>query len=202
LRVAKQSAQRRTLTGSMPLACKKASFPIQGAAMTPPKTRPSSQNHGGRGRAATNDPPSLRQWQRLRLADYRLRQLGSGEMSANPGPCGRLLKPLYAQFTAPSRITPKRILADANCRGGMPRRTRQPFQVSGTPTLSFGIRVAAGQLCELTEYMDTALSSACCNRRRPKHERPKINGRLKRSSCSADGVGGSTVPRSISHPLA
>jgi uncharacterized protein len=70
----------------------------------------------------------------------------------------RLLKPLYAQFVAPTRITPKRILADADyvvveCEG-------DAMTVSGeryANTYCWVIRMAAGKLRELTEYMDTAL---------------------------------------------
>jgi uncharacterized protein len=70
----------------------------------------------------------------------------------------RLLKPLYQQFTAPSSITPMRILADgdfvvAECRGDATTRSGEKY----CNTYCFVIRVANGQLKELTGYMDTAL---------------------------------------------
>jgi ketosteroid isomerase-like protein len=70
----------------------------------------------------------------------------------------RLLKPLYAQFTAPSSIVPTRILADgdyvvAECRGDTTTITGERY----ANTYCFVIRMADGQLQELTEYMDTAL---------------------------------------------
>jgi ketosteroid isomerase-like protein len=70
----------------------------------------------------------------------------------------RLLKPLYAQFTAPSRITPTRILADGDyvvveCHGDATTVSGQRY----ANTYYLVIRMAAGQLCEMTEYMDTAL---------------------------------------------
>jgi hypothetical protein len=72
--------------------------------------------------------------------------------------CERLLKPLYEQFTAPSSITPTRILADGDhvvveCRGDAETISGQRY----ANTYCFVIRMAAGQLCEMTEYMDTAL---------------------------------------------
>ncbi len=70
----------------------------------------------------------------------------------------RLLKPLYAQFTAPSSIVPTRILADgdyvvAECRGDATTISGERY----ANTYCFVIRMAGGQLQELTEYMDTAL---------------------------------------------
>ncbi len=69
-----------------------------------------------------------------------------------------LLKPLYAQFTAPSSIVPTRILADgdyvvAECRGDATTISGERY----ANTYCFVIRMAGGQLQELTEYMDTAL---------------------------------------------
>ena len=70
----------------------------------------------------------------------------------------RLTKPLYAQLTAPTRLTPKRILADGDC---------VVVECEGDATTIRGdryantycmvIRLADGKLRELTEYMDTAL---------------------------------------------
>ena len=70
----------------------------------------------------------------------------------------RLLKPLHAQFVAPTRITPKRILADADyvvaqCDGDATTRSGERY----ANTYCFVIRVEDGRLRELTEYMDTAL---------------------------------------------
>ena len=70
----------------------------------------------------------------------------------------RLLRPLYQQFTAPTSIVPKRILADgdfvvAECRGDATTISGEKY----CNTYCFVIRVADGQLKELTEYMDTAL---------------------------------------------
>jgi len=70
----------------------------------------------------------------------------------------RLLKPLYAQFTAPSRITPTRILADGDyvvvqCEGDATTISGQRY----ANTYCLVIRLEDGQLREMTEYMDTAL---------------------------------------------
>jgi ketosteroid isomerase-like protein len=70
----------------------------------------------------------------------------------------RLLKPLYAQFTAPSSITATRILADGDhvvveCHGDATTVSGERY----ANTYCFVIRMAEGQLRELTEYMDTAL---------------------------------------------
>jgi ketosteroid isomerase-like protein len=70
----------------------------------------------------------------------------------------RLLKPLYAQFTAPASITPTRILADGDhvileCKGDATTIAGERY----ANTYCFVIRLADGKLKELTEYMDTAL---------------------------------------------
>lgn len=70
----------------------------------------------------------------------------------------RLLKPLYAQLTSPSRITPTRILADGDhvvveCHGDAMTIAGDPYRNS----YCLVIRMADGQMCEMTEYMDTAL---------------------------------------------
>lgn len=70
----------------------------------------------------------------------------------------QLLKPLYAQFVEPTRLTPERILADGDhvvvqCRGDAV--TRDGPRYANAYCLVF--RVADGKLRELTEYMDTAL---------------------------------------------
>jgi uncharacterized protein len=70
----------------------------------------------------------------------------------------RLLKPLYAQFRAPSRIVPTRILADGDyvvveCHGDATTVSGERY----ANTYCLVIRVEAGRLREMTEYMDTAL---------------------------------------------
>lgn len=70
----------------------------------------------------------------------------------------RLMKPLYRQFTAPTRITATRILADgdyvvAECQGDATTVAGERY----ANTYCFVIRMADGQMHELTEYMDTAL---------------------------------------------
>jgi len=82
----------------------------------------------------------------------------SGEYVGKADVRERLLKPLYAQFTAPSRITPTRILADGDhvvveCHGDATTVSGERY----ANTYCFVIRLAGGQLRELTEYMDTAL---------------------------------------------
>jgi len=70
----------------------------------------------------------------------------------------RLLKPLYAQFTAPSSIIATRILADGDyvvmeCQGDATTISGERY----ANTYCFVIRMADGQMREMTEYMDTAL---------------------------------------------
>ncbi|HVX74580.1 MAG TPA: nuclear transport factor 2 family protein [Bradyrhizobium sp.] len=82
----------------------------------------------------------------------------SGEYVGKAEVRERLLKPLYAQFTAPSSITPTRILADgdhvvAECRGDATTVSGERY----ANTYCFVMRLAEGKLKELTEYMDTAL---------------------------------------------
>jgi ketosteroid isomerase-like protein len=82
----------------------------------------------------------------------------SGEYVGKADVRERLLKPLYAQFIAPSSITATRILADGDhvvveCHGDATTVSGERY----ANTYCFVIRMAAGQLCELTEYMDTAL---------------------------------------------
>jgi ketosteroid isomerase-like protein len=82
----------------------------------------------------------------------------SGEYSGKADVRERLLKPLYAQFVAPSRITPTRFLADGDyvvveCRGEATTLSGEPY----ANAYCFVIRVEAGLLREMTEYMDTAL---------------------------------------------
>lgn len=69
-----------------------------------------------------------------------------------------LLKPLYAQLAAPTRLTPTRFLADRDhvvveCHGEATTLSGERY----ANTYCFVIRVEAGQLRELTEYCDTAL---------------------------------------------
>ena len=70
----------------------------------------------------------------------------------------RLLKPLQAQFTAPSSITATRILADGDyvvmeCQGDATTISGERY----ANTYCFVIRMADGQMREMMEYMDTAL---------------------------------------------
>lgn len=70
----------------------------------------------------------------------------------------QLLKPLYQQFVAPTRITPTRILADGDhvvveCHGDATTVSGERY----ANTYCMVMRLADGQLRELTEYMDTAL---------------------------------------------
>lgn len=82
----------------------------------------------------------------------------SGEYVGKADVRERLLKPLYAQFTPPTRITPTRILADGDhvvvqCHG-------DATTISGARyanTYCLVIRMAGGKFQEITEYMDTAL---------------------------------------------
>jgi hypothetical protein len=82
----------------------------------------------------------------------------SGEYVGKTDVRERLLRPLYAQFTAPSSITPTRILADGDyvvveCHGEATTVLGERY----ANTYCFVIRMAEGKLRELTEYMDTAL---------------------------------------------
>jgi hypothetical protein len=82
----------------------------------------------------------------------------SGEYVGKSDVLERLLKPLYAQFEAPSRIMATNILADGDyvvvqCHGDATTRSGQRY----ANTYCFVLRMAAGQLREMTEYMDTAL---------------------------------------------
>jgi len=82
----------------------------------------------------------------------------SGEYVGKADVRERLLKPLYEQFTAPSSITPTRILADGDhvvveCHGDATTVSGEHY----ANTYCFVIRMAEGQMRELTEYMDTAL---------------------------------------------
>ena len=82
----------------------------------------------------------------------------SGEYVGKADVRERLLKPLYEQFTAPSSITPTRILADGDhvvveCHGDATTVSGERY----ANTYCFVIRMAEGQMREMTEYMDTAL---------------------------------------------
>ena len=82
----------------------------------------------------------------------------SGEYVGKNEVMERLLKPLVAQLTAPTRLTATNILADGDhvvvqCHGDATTVSGQRY----ANTYCFVIRIAAGQLRELTEYMDTAL---------------------------------------------
>ncbi|SHK35311.1 hypothetical protein SAMN05444159_3057 [Bradyrhizobium lablabi] len=82
----------------------------------------------------------------------------SGEYVGKAEVRERLLKPLYAQFIAPSSITPTRILAEGDhvvveCHGDATTISGERY----ANTYCLVIRLAGGQLREMTEYMDTAL---------------------------------------------
>jgi uncharacterized protein len=82
----------------------------------------------------------------------------SGEYVGKAAVLERLLKPLYAQFMAPTRLELKRILADEDyvaveCKGDATTISGERY----ANTYCFVIRLAEGRLRELTEYMDTAL---------------------------------------------
>ena len=82
----------------------------------------------------------------------------SGEYIGKADVCERLLKPLYAQFVAPSSLTATRILADGDyvvveCQGDATKISGERY----ANTYCFVIRIQDGQLREMTEYMDTAL---------------------------------------------
>jgi uncharacterized protein len=82
----------------------------------------------------------------------------SGEYVGKAEVRERLLKPLYTQFVAPSSITATRILTDGD--NVIVQATGDATTVSGeryANTYCFVIRMADGQLRELTEYCDTAL---------------------------------------------
>jgi uncharacterized protein len=82
----------------------------------------------------------------------------SGEYVGKRDVRERLLKPLYEQFVAPTHITPTRILADGDhvvveCHGDATTVSGERY----ANTYCMVMRLADGQLRELTEYMDTAL---------------------------------------------
>ncbi|HLJ70775.1 MAG TPA: nuclear transport factor 2 family protein [Roseiarcus sp.] len=82
----------------------------------------------------------------------------SGEYVGKEDVRERLLKPLHAQFAAPTRITPTRILADGDfvvlqCEGDATTRAGERY----ANTYCLVIRMQDGKMRELTEYMDTAL---------------------------------------------
>jgi uncharacterized protein len=82
----------------------------------------------------------------------------SGTYNGKTDVTERLLKPLYARFNAPSRIVPKRILADGDhvvveCTGDATTLSGERY----ANTYCFVIRIEHGLLKELTEYCDTAL---------------------------------------------
>jgi uncharacterized protein len=82
----------------------------------------------------------------------------SGEYVGKEDIRERLLKPLYAQFVAPTQITTTRILADGDyvvvqCEGDATKHSGERYG----NTYCMVIRLEEGKMCELTEYMDTAL---------------------------------------------
>lgn len=94
--------------------------------------------------------------------DFVWRMIGStawsGEYVGKTNVQERLFKPLYAQFIAPLKITPKRILADGDyvvvqCEGDATTLSGMRY----SNMYCFVIRMREGKFCELTEYMDTAL---------------------------------------------
>ena len=82
----------------------------------------------------------------------------SGEYVGKAAVLERLVKPLYAQLTAPTSLALERILADEDyvvveCKGDATTVSGERY----ANTYCFVIRLAEGRLRELTEYMDTAL---------------------------------------------
>jgi uncharacterized protein len=82
----------------------------------------------------------------------------SGEYAGKAVVREQLLKPLYEQFVAPTNITTSRILADGDyvvveCQGDATTISGERY----ANTYCLVMRVAEGQLREMTEYMDTAL---------------------------------------------
>src|SRR5215470_1522073 len=82
----------------------------------------------------------------------------SGEYVGKTAVLEQLLKPLYAQLTAPTSIEVKRILADEDyvvveCKGDATTLSGERY----ANTYCWVIRLVEGGLLELTEYMDTAL---------------------------------------------
>lgn len=82
----------------------------------------------------------------------------SGEYVGKAAVLERLVKPLYAQLTAPTSLELQRILADEDyvvveCKGDATTVSGERY----ANTYCFVIRLAEGKLRELTEYMDTAL---------------------------------------------
>ena len=72
-----------------------------------------------------------------------------------------LLRPLFSQFADKYRNTATRILADGEhvvveCTGKVTTRAGEAYN----NTYCYVIRMADGQLTELTEYLDTALVNA------------------------------------------
>jgi ketosteroid isomerase-like protein len=82
----------------------------------------------------------------------------SGEYVGKADVRARLLEPLYAQLTAPSRVTPTRILTDGDyavveCHGEATTVAGERY----ANTYCLVIRIEDGKMREMTEYMDTAL---------------------------------------------
>jgi ketosteroid isomerase-like protein len=130
---------------------------FEGAAMTPAENKVIIQNIM-EARSRRDPAPFIA----AMADDFVWRIIGStawsGKYVGKTDVCERLLKPLYAQFTSPSRITPTRILADGDyvvveCHGDALTISGEPYRNS----YCFVIHMAAGQMREMTEYMDTAL---------------------------------------------
>jgi len=82
----------------------------------------------------------------------------SGEYVGKADVLERLSKPLFAQLAAPTRLTATRFIADGDhvvveCRGDATTLSGEHY----ANTYCFVMRLAGGQLREVTEYMDTAL---------------------------------------------
>lgn len=82
----------------------------------------------------------------------------SGEYVGKRDVRERLLKPLYEQFVVPTNITTSRIMADGDyvvveCQGDATTIAGERY----ANTYCLVMRIAEGQLREMTEYMDTAL---------------------------------------------
>jgi uncharacterized protein len=82
----------------------------------------------------------------------------SGEYVGKAAVCERLLKPLHTQFLAPSSVTATRILCDGDyvvVQGHGDATTVSGERYANTYCLL--IRMADGQMREMTEHMHTAL---------------------------------------------
>jgi ketosteroid isomerase-like protein len=132
----------------------------------------------------------------------------SGEYVGKTEVRERLLRPLYEQFAAPTSITASRILTDGDhvvveCQGDATTISGERY----ANTSCFVIRIAQGQLRELTEHMDTALVERvlkpppprrCRSRQGLTVDRPTV----MRASPWARADAARRWPFAIGHPFA